>query len=241
MKPADTGFSLMEVIVALAIVGLVATFTIPKVLQASSSGETIAKLKSTIATLEQGWQAMASSESGVLIGQSLYTNLNDAVSSVSSGNGAAPAGIIGGSPCAGPLAGIAMNGYLQLNNGTVITGLSNGAVMDDLPWDHASHTRARAYVICIDTNGGGNPNMWGQDAFVANFNQYGSWTAGVPLSDSEPPFRWGNAIGGTDANILNPTNGNVLGDTDTTCTNEIGCGAAGPNGPTAVAGWALTQ
>jgi len=53
------GFTLAELLIALAILGVIATFTIPKVLQASSSGQNTAVAKEAAGMISGAFQAYA--------------------------------------------------------------------------------------------------------------------------------------------------------------------------------------
>jgi prepilin-type N-terminal cleavage/methylation domain-containing protein len=54
-----SGFTLAELLIALAILGVIATFTIPKVLQSQQDTKSTAIAKETIATFSQAYQAYA--------------------------------------------------------------------------------------------------------------------------------------------------------------------------------------
>lgn len=51
--PSQPGFTLAELLIALAILGVIATFTIPKILQAQQNQEKHAIYKETIAALHR--------------------------------------------------------------------------------------------------------------------------------------------------------------------------------------------
>ncbi|WP_303674242.1 type II secretion system protein [Vampirovibrio chlorellavorus] len=55
-KPPSFGFTLAELLISLAILGLIATFTIPKVLSSTQNSANVAKVKEAAATLAAAYQ-----------------------------------------------------------------------------------------------------------------------------------------------------------------------------------------
>lgn len=53
---AQKGFTLAELLIALSILGVIATFTIPKVLQSQQNGKYNTMAKEAIATISQAYQ-----------------------------------------------------------------------------------------------------------------------------------------------------------------------------------------
>lgn len=196
MKKAKyhTGFTLAELLIALALLGIIAAFTIPKVLQASSDQETNAKLRETVATLENAWYGIRDkNEVNTLVG--LQANLLTVLNVISSSNGPADIGAgaplqsLGSHPC---IEANAM-GWLLFPNGVVVTGIAINPPLDMDPPTAATHDWSKNGLICIDVNSAASPNLPGQDVFLGNFNQYGGFVAS-PTSENAAlkSFNWGN-------------------------------------------------
>lgn len=200
MNTSQKGFTLAELLIALALLGIIAAFTIPKVLQSSASQEAVAKIRETVSTLEQSWYNLRMTNA-VSPGSTLYANIAPTLNTVAAGAGSgtaagAPYVSVTTHPCA--TSALTSNGWVQFANGVVISGLAGGPNLDLLPWNDASHDGDLNYVLCIDYNGAASPNLPGQDVFIGNFNQFGGFTTVVTSENaSMKSFRWGNT--GSDA------------------------------------------
>ncbi len=209
MRTAQKGFTLAELLIALALLGIIAAFTIPKVLQAAGTTEATAKIRETVSTLEQAYYGRQM-QNQLTVGATgtLYNNIVPTLNFTNASNtanvdaaGSPLNGVAGGHPCGGT-SGF-QSGWFQLPNGVVVTGLSSGATMSVTP------AAAANTMLCIDFNGAANPNQAGQDIFVGNFNQWGDFdAAGAAFTprDGQKAFFWGNANQG----IYN-ANGTVMG------------------------------
>jgi prepilin-type N-terminal cleavage/methylation domain-containing protein len=257
MIKASKGFTLAELLIALALLGIIAAFTIPKVLNASTTQERAAKIRETVSTLEQAYYGQKMKNLiATGAGNGLFQNLNTVVNSAQSATGAVPAQTLPAThPCVvaatAQAGGLDLKlGYMVFQNGVVVTGLSSntaavagaGGAFDSLQWDDASHDMTRNYAICIDYNGSAAPNTPGQDVFVGNFNQYGCFgpnaatvgctAGGLPTAETIKDFNWG-AVGVQ----------SVLDDAGAIYGGATGIGdEAGPGGglPTAIVGAILT-
>ncbi len=219
---AQKGFTLAELLIALALLGVIAAFTIPKVLQSSGSQEAQAKVREAVATLESAYynkQIQGTLDTSATANATpltdLYANLIGSLNTVANApddvaaaaNGNIPAGPFNGLSPAHPCAGFL--GWVQLPNGVVIAGL-RGPNLSPFPREFAQNNN----VICIDYNGSSKPNRAGVDAFVGNFNQWGAFDAVVgSQAEGQKSFRWGNGSVASDpANGISPlaANGTAL-------------------------------
>lgn len=205
MIKAANGFTLAELLIALALLGIIAAFTIPKVIQASGAEETQAKLKEVVSTMEQAWynQKMQNQQG---VGNTLFASILPSLNVVESNAGSVSAvnapynGMAPAHPCT--TAGMnADQGWIQFQNGVVISGLTttqaNGMLTAMPPVGSLANS---TYVLCVDTNGRNTPNVPGADIFVGNFNQWGDFdsTAGSAPAGYDPldvsrSFHWGSA------------------------------------------------
>lgn len=192
MRSAQQGFTLAELLIALALLGVIASFTVPKVLQSTASSEGKAKVQEAAATLEQAWYDVKTS-GAINSNGDLYDNLAARLNVL---DGAAdntnnPLLAETNHPCINNAPATMRNGWVQFANGVVVSGLaSGGANMTTTVTNSVPN-----YTICIDYNGAKAPNIPGSDVFIGNFNQWADWdVAGAgTASETAKNFRWGNA------------------------------------------------
>jgi prepilin-type N-terminal cleavage/methylation domain-containing protein len=207
MKKAQ-GFTLAELLIALALLGVIAAFTIPKLLNATKNQEAQAKIKETVATLEQGWYN-ARLQNSYVPGTTLYNLYNRSLNYANASNLAnnatnAPFNGLAAHPCAG------MTGWIQFQNAVVVSGLETpGTALRALGSEVAGGMPTN-YNICIDYNGKSMPNTVGSDVFVGVFNQAGAFNSTAVTADQMPEavrtFNWGNAPSVSDTvNNATPT------------------------------------
>lgn len=218
MSNKQSGFTLAELLIALALLGVIAAFTLPKIIQTSGNAENRAKVKEATATLEQAWYNLKS-QNFITSGTTLYSNLtspnaaaglalNLSASGPQAANGAAVAATPGsaGPPVvpptpaagAGPLNGIThpcggFTGWVLFPNGVVVAGLASGGNLQTPTATNAFTTTLPGIsLICIDTNGATAPNTVGTDIFVGNFSQGGfNGDQFAGNSNTLKNFNWG--------------------------------------------------
>jgi prepilin-type N-terminal cleavage/methylation domain-containing protein len=224
MQNPRNGFTLAELLIALALLGVVAAFAVPKIMQATESKQASSKIREAVSVLEQSFYNRKfldryTFNAGIVYGpgQKLYHSIHESLNVLDKGDGAVPLTILPANhPCLDPNEANAPTGWVLFPNGLVVTGLTSGADFDALPFNDVSHDHNQNYIICIDYNGNDSPNRKGQDVFVGNFHLYGGFT-GPPNSESQRSFNWGGttanvfAIGGAPGTILG-TNAPLIGD-----------------------------
>lgn len=216
-QPFHSGFSLTEVLIVLALIGILATMAIPKVLQSSSNDANRAKLRQTVSTLEQSYYDLRN-KNKVVLGASLFdsvvTNLNfekarayGHADSKWSPNACASAFCPGElyesvnaatHPCK-DMDGLDMgakitvsNSYILFPNEVVVMGLYQDraeAQIDGLPYDDPAHNALDNHMLCIDVNGPTGPNTYGNDVFTGEFNAWGAFDNN-PKNNGKA-FNWG--------------------------------------------------
>jgi prepilin-type N-terminal cleavage/methylation domain-containing protein len=132
MKPysKQAGFTLAEVLIVMAILGVVATFTVPKVLYSSNQASWNAKAKEAAAAISEAY-TLYRMEKGV----SASTKATDILAYI---NAVGPyTGEINGHPGSG---GVSCTGYtcIQLHNGAVILTSSTSTFNGTTP-NHSVH------------------------------------------------------------------------------------------------------
>jgi prepilin-type N-terminal cleavage/methylation domain-containing protein len=215
------GYSLAELVIAVAMIGVMSAFTIPKIVNSQDTELTRAKLRQTAVALEQGFFDMKM-QGKLVYGQTLFNSMIVSLNhtmrgSSTTGNAAIDAGgpFVGegiNHPCFKDVAVLDANadvtkGWILLPNGAVVTGLYRtipDAFLDNKRWNSANHDAFDNHVLCIDVNGSQKPNQLGVDVFVGNFNMWGAYN-GTPKANSRA-FNWGGPAG-----PLYDTNGTMLG------------------------------
>jgi len=182
---SQKGFTLAELLIALALLGVIAAFTIPKVLQATGTQENAAKLKETVSSLESAWYNMKLQNTfttGSTLAASIDSGFNStivdpAASAFVAANNGPMSTVTSIHPCGGTTgvtseAATYASGYLQFPNGVVVMGLGSGpnlVTYSSIPANGGNTS------ICIDVNGPSAPNQLGSDVFVGEFNQWGNF------------------------------------------------------------------
>ncbi len=192
---AQKGFTLAELLIALALLGVIAAFTIPKIFNAAGNNRTVATLRETVSTLEQSYSDLRT-QGIVPTAGTLFAAILPQINATSSG--AAANGFVAPHPCAvAPVA--ALTGFIQLANGAMVTGLSGGGALRAAAPVPAEGAQINT-IVCIDVDGAGSgPNAVGQDIFVGNFNQFGDFDgtsatapAGVSPNYNGRVWNWGS-------------------------------------------------
>ena len=152
-----TGFTLAEILITLAIVGIVAALAIPSVITKASRQAEASKLSSVVTDLENAFGNIMTDKDAdnlfdVLDDNSLREHLN--YTDTASYNGTPFKTISGGDSSE------SINGteYTLKNNAKVIIAASSS--------DSKNTTLENKYrLIFIDTNSSGTPGRWGRDGF----------------------------------------------------------------------------
>jgi len=155
MTKTRAGFTLAELLISLALLGLIAAFTIPRILNATGSAQNIAKVKDALSTLEQAWYSVkmqnqicvanGCTANGDTSGNTEFYDqvvgnpgnsagpnfLATGTTGAAAPNSATPpanveAGVGGCNSATNP-AGATFQGYLLFPNGILVSGLSTAA------------------------------------------------------------------------------------------------------------------
>ena len=223
MSSSQKGFTLAEVLIALALLGVVAAFTIPKVLQASNGADNIAKVKEVAGTLESSWynkKLQGTLTTGANI--KLWDNLTD-LNTIASARTTADALLGGAAHLCGSTGTykLANLGYVQFANGVVVTGLVDNAATTAGDIKTPLSGQKFNYLVCVDTNGASAPNTLGSDVYLLNFNPSGQFdTTNYVASDTGKNFSY----------AVSTTNLYTAGAPAAAATNILAAGAAGTAG-----------
>lgn len=163
MKSFKSGFTLAELLIALAILGVIATFTIPKVLNSATSGQNT---------------SIAKEVAGMISGAFSAYSLNNTVSTSTEPESLTPymnyvsivtSGTIGGlETCSATLPCLQLHsgGVLQYGTGNTLSGTgSTDAVLFNLDPDGSGSAGAATFVLYangrLSTRGAGAPGTSG--------------------------------------------------------------------------------
>lgn len=208
----NTAFTLAEVLITLAIIGVVAALTIPSLLASTTKHQYVSGLKEAIRTLTEATERVKEANGGTLVG-AFGTNYNysmvDAYRPYLSILKQCP---VGG--CSNP-SGLVWktlygddNVWFDMFDGGDIT-LSNGMIFHFTLDDTTCSTYAWNYCgnAIVDVNGIKSPNQMGRDTFRILVNRNGVWPDGT--EDSNYGYIHGASC--------NPADNNIY--------SGIGCGA----------------
>lgn len=200
------GFTLTELLIALVLLGVIASFAIPKVLKATADQKTAAVVKETAAMLEDAYYG--NRLNGDTYATNLYTYIIDDLNYTARNTGALAT--LTGYPAAAAtncrgVGAAGTTGWVQLPSGAFISGL-------------AGPTAANWHLICIDVDGVNGRNTLGVDEFLGNFINTAQGKA----------FYWSNAAAASPAGDLGFCDED---DANSGTANAPAC--AGPNAETA--------
>jgi prepilin-type N-terminal cleavage/methylation domain-containing protein len=153
-KKTPKGFTLAELLIALMILGEIATFTIPKILSAQTNGRKNAIFKETISTLSAlNNQGVTQGQVGPNSGSSSITYFSSNMNAIKicSSNATTQ-----GCWTAAMGATEATEGGMILHNGAYITGFNTSSTVFD--------------SVVIDWNGPDGANLIGDDQIWVNMN-----------------------------------------------------------------------
>lgn len=240
MMKKQAGFTLAELLIAMVILGIIASFFIPQVLNAVGTQQHVAKTKDTVALIEGSVRSCTldntctwvAGTAGPTVGNNLYEYFVDATTMTAvakwvpltngadgRGAGAVPATVLPAThPCVVGMTN--PQGYIRLKSGQTINGLV-GAGSGTTSFSAGT----RAWWLCMDSNGAAGPNTQGVDVRIGSFT--------LPAANTAPnaaSFQWGAA----DATIATNAAGNNFNGPDALLAPFT----AAPN---AAAGVALAQ
>lgn len=215
MLKKHAGFTLAELLIAMVILGIIASFFIPQVLNSVGQQAYVSKIRDAVALLENGiYTCTLQSSCSYLVTEDFHRNfVNPAVNTsvgkwknISNSAAVFDDTVIGmpanTHPCdAGTTGAIfdaaSSTGWVLLTSGQLIVGLDSAPM-------RAATVAARTFSFCIDANGAGGPNVPGQDIRLGNFALErqvtdNTATGGNPTSTD---FIWGNPNGVVSAATL---------------------------------------
>lgn len=173
------GFTLAELLIALGILGVIATFTIPKVLSVQQDARKKAVIKEVVAILNQITYLAYSTRDPALTPDTFFAYFRDHMNTVK-----VCAGDVNdeqcwtqqiGSPDAYGFQGFVLHNGATLTSFTQCCDLGNGQIGN---------------MISVDWNGAEGPNVFGDDQFDLVL----SWGT-APITDwGNPPYRPGTVM-----------------------------------------------
>jgi prepilin-type N-terminal cleavage/methylation domain-containing protein len=172
-----SGFTLAELLIALAILGVIATFTIPKVLQSQQNGQKIAIFKETIAAIQQA-QDKEQLEGGVTPTTDDMNAIKTCPNNAGT-EGCWPQAALGVWPNFNKSSG----GGMILANGASVGGL--GLSFQDNIVNPSEDIQA----ITIDWNGATGPNVDGDDQLTLLFCFSKPKCTDAVLGSKDIPYR----------------------------------------------------
>lgn len=237
MMKKQAGFTLAELLIAMVILGIIASFFIPQVLNAVGQQGNISKIKDTVALMEQSLYncTLDSSCGTIATADNFYKLFVDPTVSTSvpkwkNIGGAAIAfeatniGLVDNQhPCdtgttGSPTTAATSTGWVLLTSGQLITGLASAPM-------RAATLNARTFAFCLDANGAGGPNVPGQDIRYGNFalqRTFGADNTGSTGSPTATDFNWG-VSNGTATTVFDATTAAAIADPP---CNTVNCDAA---------------
>lgn len=198
------GFTLTELLIALVLLGVIAAFSIPKILLAVGEQKKTAILKESVMALEDAFYTLklnggvefytspAASPNNDLHAF-LDTEVNHAGTDRSSKG---PPGYTGGCNNSD-----VANGYFLMYSGALISGLAGA--------DSGSSVSPRYHLICIDIDGVSGQNTLGSDVFYGNFR----------YTPNGKAFYWSSSVGNNPPGAANNTF--CADDTDASCGTTV--------------------
>lgn len=173
------GFTLAEVLITLVVIGIVASLTIPVLIQKTNQAEYVTALKNNYSVLSQVVERLKNDNAGSLVGA--FQNANQtrdafakylSVVKTCNGSGNCWPNVTYGYDGSDMLSysGFSTSPSLTLNNGLSISfNYSQGSANCTSTWTTTPGVEYPPGKVCsliyIDTNGLKPPNTWGKDIF----------------------------------------------------------------------------
>lgn len=193
-KISKFAFTLAEVLITLAIIGVVAAITIPSVMQSTQNAETIAKVKKAYATFSLAFQK-AELDNGPVVdwgwtGADSDTGANNALTIL--------APYLNLTKKCGTSTGCFPNVSYKFLNNAFDGNIDSSNIYDKNQFNDGTLMAIRVYSadcssikgtslplsnVCasfrVDVNGSKSPNQWGYDLFLFYITKYGVFPAGM--------------------------------------------------------------
>lgn len=182
-----TAFTLAEVLITLGIIGVIASLTVPSLLQGTEEKATVTAVKKTYSTLSNAYK-LAEKDEGtpdnwgmdadytLMLGK-LKPYLNVSKDCLNGSTGCFPAGVTYKHLAASSGdEGFTYDsvGYpkLKLADGTLLYGVFDNGDCTGAPGSSPALQSVCGYYI-VDVNGYKNPNQWGKDTFFFFLTKFG--------------------------------------------------------------------
>lgn len=196
----NKAFTLAEVLITLAVIGVVAALTIPTLMQNANERATVSAVKKVYSTLSQAYK-LAEKDNGTPDSWGLTSNPSPALLSTLSpylnvstdcsngGTGCFPPGVT--YKYLKPGGATVYDSYnmpkLKLTDGTLILGQVYSTSCNPGSYGNTIQLQNVCALFFVDVNGYKNPNRWGEDTFMFWLTKYGFIPVGS-VADTNASF-----------------------------------------------------
>ena len=215
MHKKHDGFTLAELLIAMVILGIIASFFIPQILNAMGQQAYTAKIRDAVALIENSvYTCTLESSCSYQVNDDFHRNfvnptLNTSVpkwKNVQNSSSVFDDTAIGMAADTHPCDRDSANTIFDSNSSSAWVLLTSGQLivgLDSAPM-RAATVAARTFSFCIDANGSGGPNLPGQDIRVGNFALERQVVNNLATGGNPTPtdFSWGNPNGPVTSSTL---------------------------------------